>query len=64
MEITKDNYFEIRYNEDTSTLELPKAKSSFLKNHKIIISLAVIFFTITLTNLYLVYKFFEVLSGM
>lgn len=58
MEITKDNYFDIRYNGNKDVLEMPNSKR---KKSKFIVASIGVTFILTSINLYLIYKFFDIL---
>ena len=62
MDITKDDYFDVRYNSSKDVLEVHNSKKrNIFRNHKFIISVLGTSFVLVAINLYLIYKFFEVL---
>ncbi len=62
MEITKDDYLNINYNEKKDSLKTHKnKKENIFKNHKFIATVLGITSILVLINLYLIYKFFEIL---
>lgn len=65
MDITKDNYFDVKYNERKNVLEVHNSKKkNIFRNHKFIISVLGTTFILVAINLYLIYKFFEILCTL
>lgn len=62
MDITKDNYFNVEYNESKNILEVHNSKKgNIFKEHKFITTVLGATFILVAINLYLIYKFFEIL---
>ena len=62
MDITKDNYFDLEYNERKNVLEMHNSKKkSIFRSHKFITTVLGTTFILVAINLYLIYKFFEIL---
>lgn len=65
MDITKDNYFNVEYNESKNILEMHNSKKrNIFKSHKFITTVLGATFILAGINLYLIYKFFEVLCTL
>lgn len=65
MEIAKENYFNVRYNRGKDVLEMhdDKTKNVF-KRHKFVTLALGITAVCIVANLYLIYKFFNILFAM
>ena len=66
MEITNDNYFNIKYNTTLDRLEVRK-KNKFLekiKKHKIVSSMVMLLITLFCLNFFLIYSFVKVLGNI
>lgn len=62
MEVTKDNYFNVNYNEHKNVLEVRNGKKKgILKRRKVITGVLSATGIIVLINIVLIYKFFEIL---
>ena len=65
MDITKDNYFDVKYNESKNVLEVHNSKErNIFKSHKFIITVLGATFILAGINLYLIYKFFDILCTL
>lgn len=65
MDITKDNYFDVEYNERKNVLEVHKSKKkNIFRSHKFITTVLGATFVLAAINLYLIYKFFEILCTL
>lgn len=65
MDITKEDYFNVKYNENRDVLEVHNSKKgNIFRNHKFIISVLGTTFVLVGINLYLIYKFFEILCTL
>ena len=65
MEIAKENYFNVRYNRGRDVLEIPNDENkSVFKKHKFITGVVGVTLIFMGVNLYLIYKFFDILFAM
>lgn len=64
MEITKENYFDVRYNRYKNVLEVNNKKKSIFTKHKFMVGVLGITLICVLANLYLIYKFFAILFAI
>lgn len=65
MDITKEDYFNVKYNSDKDILEIDKnAKKGIFRKHKFLTGALGTTFILCAINLYLVYKFFEILCAI
>ncbi len=62
MEITKDNYFNVKYNKCRNVLEMKEnRKKNVFKRHKVITGVLSATIILVMINLLLIYKFFAIL---
>ncbi len=62
MEVTKDNYFNVEYDEYKNVLQVKnRKKKGILKNHKVITGVLSATAILVMINILLIYKFFEIL---
>ena len=64
MEIAKESYFDVKYNSYRDVLEVNKKKKGILKKNKFIAGALGITLLCALANIYLIYKFFDILFTM
>lgn len=65
MDITKEDYFNVKYNSDRDILEIDKnPKKGIFRKHKFLTGALGTTFILCAINLYLVYKFFAILCAI
>lgn len=65
MDITKEDYFNVKYNGYKDVLEVKKGKSkNIFRRHKFITGALGVTFILVSINMYLIYKFFAILCAI
>ena len=64
IDITKDEFWENRYNEVSKTEKRSNAIKEMIIKHKIITTLLISLSLLTLTNIFLIYNFLKILNKL